>query len=372
MTLPHIKAEVAKLQHMGKSQREIAQILGINCHEVRRIINPSYDRNWISRTRNLTAASSFETLDSDTPTKANKPTSKSKTQVTISDKDGNELRPSLDSQSSWAEWVDFLKQVQGFRKIKPMEPKDELKVDFKENLPIGISIFSDTHLGDSGLAYELLDKHVQLVRDTSGMYCVFNGDELNNFLGSLSHAGRADLVQNEQQWEAVEALFTELQESILTVTMGNHNAWTSRHAGINMQARVNRRFNLVDIGNGAKLDLQVGDQVYTMMLRHKYRNESASNPGNAVMKMHDEFGPFDIGCIGHVHAAACGWQIKQNKRVGWIRPGSYKVIDEYAEEIGFPRALPLSPTVILYPNEKKFELFDNISDAVERLNWLRR
>jgi predicted phosphodiesterase len=132
-----------------------------------------------------------------------------------------------------------------------------------------------------------------------------------------------------------------------------------------------RRFNFTDIGEGARLFLSLGDQVYVCMLRHRYRYNSAMNPGHSVMKMYDEHGPFDIGCIGHTHEAGAGWQIKQNKRVAWMRPGSYKVFDGYAEAHGFPRSLPLSPTFIIFPDEKKIMLYDNIADAADALDFFR-
>ena len=89
------------------------------------------------------------------------------------------------------------------------------------------------------------------------------------------------------------------------------------------------------------------------------------------MKMYDEHGPFDIGCIGHTHEAGVGWQVKQNKRVAWIRPGSYKVEDDYAESKGFPRSLPISPSFIIFPDTKKIMIYDDIEEAAEALNYYR-
>lgn len=346
MSLPHIDKHVRKLREEGKSYEEISKVLGMSTYAVRKVLNPSMTESWPSRQGGS-----------------------KRNQVRINAADG--VEPTAPKKPDWDEWVTHLKEVQGFRKIDPTRIKDEVTIEFSENMPVGISIFSDIHCGDAGVTYDLLDKHVKLVKQTEGMYCVFNGDELNNFLGGLSYAGRGDLVQNEEQWQIVEALFDELHDSVLTVTRGNHNLWTNRHAGADLQKRIMARFNFVDIGEGARLYLSLGDQIYVCMLRHRYRYNSAMNPGHSVMKMFDEHGPFDIGCIGHTHEAGAGWQVKQGKRVAWMRPGSYKLDDDYAEACGFPRSLPLSPTFIIFPDEKKILLFDNIAEAADALAFYR-
>lgn len=345
MSLPHIEKHVQRLRREGKTYEQISKALGMSAYAVRKILNPHLTEAWPSRSKSK------------------------RDQVSINAQDG--VEPAPPKKPDWSDWVAHLKEIQGFKKIDPSEATDEVTIEFHENLPVAVSIFSDIHCGDAGVTYDLLDKHVQLVKQTPGMYCVFNGDELNNFLGGLSYAGRGDLVQNDEQWQIVEALFDELHDSVLTVTKGNHNAWTVRHAGTSLQSRILERFNLVDIGEGARLFLSLGEQIYVVMLRHRYRYNSAMNPGHAVMKMHDEHGPFDLGIIGHTHEAAIGWQVKQNRRIAYIRPGSYKIVDDYAESMGFPRSIPLSPTVILFPDEKKMQLFDNIADAADALGYYR-
>lgn len=337
---------IRRLREAGKSYAEISRETGLSIHAIRRILDPDYQKGhgFSGRKSGNQTVVPFKLED-----------------------------PAPAVRHDWSGWVRHLRESQAFRGAKPQTEQSALSLTFEDDgLPIGISIFSDLHCGDSGVTYDLLDRHVQLVRDTPGMYCVLNGDELNNFLGALSWAGRGDLVQNEQQWQMVEALLEELRAKILTVTRGNHNLWNNRHGGADMQGRILSRFGLLDIGEGAKLYLSVGEQLYTLMLRHRFRRESANNPGNAIIAMHDEFGPFDIGVIGHVHVAAVGWQFKQDHMIGWIRPGSYKVVDDYAESLGFPHAVPLSPAVILFPDRKKFRIYADIGDACEDLAVYRQ
>ncbi len=348
MALPSVEDQVRNLREQGRSYEQISKELNISIHSVRKALDPEFTRKWPSRSE-----------------------ATKRERVKINAVDSDEDKYAFPPKQTWNDWVKHLKTIQEFKNLDPSRLKDEVTIEFAESLPVGISIFSDIHCGDSGVLYNLLDKHVQLVKNTDGMYCVFNGDELNNFLGSLSYAARADLVQNAEQWEIVESLFDELQDSVLTVTRGNHNLWTGRHAGIDLQARIMDRFNFVDIGEGARLYLSLGNQMYVCMLRHRYRYNSAMNPGHAVMKMYDEHGPFDIGCIGHTHEAGVGWQVKQNKRVAWIRPGSYKVEDDYAESKGFPRSLPISPSFIIFPDTKKIMIYDDIEEAAEALTYYR-
>jgi hypothetical protein len=59
------------------------------------------------------------------------------------------------------------------------EKNRRLKVDTSE--PVGIVWFTDVHLGDNGVDYDLLVKHCELAANTPNTFGVFMGDASNNW-----------------------------------------------------------------------------------------------------------------------------------------------------------------------------------------------
>jgi hypothetical protein len=52
--------------------------------------------------------------------------------------------------------------------------------------PFAVLLMGDTHMDDDDCAWPLLRKHVQMVRDSEGVYAAFVGDSLNSWIGRLS------------------------------------------------------------------------------------------------------------------------------------------------------------------------------------------
>lgn len=270
------------------------------------------------------------------------------------------------------ECFDEIIRRQDFKERHSMPMYKEVQHTFKKKQPIAVSFLSDVHLGASGTDYKQLREDIQTIRDTDGLYVIHNGDEINNFIiGRLTAVSRNDSFQPTEQWWFCKLFFAELASKTLAAARGNHTDWTEMLAAIDYRAEILGDLNILDIGFGGNVVIDVAGAVYTIRLRHKYRYESTLNPFNAILRMHEFEGPFDVGVIGHTHVAAIGEIERQGKNLIAVRPGAYKVKDAYADEWGFPPAQAISPTVVLHPETKEIEWFKTCKKAADYLTYLR-
>lgn len=266
-----------------------------------------------------------------------------------------------------------VKRRQEFTKANRLRYRGQVCHRFEEAKPIAITFFSDVHLGSGGVDYDQLQEDVKTVYETEGMHCIFNGDEINNFIiGRLQGISRHDAFQPDDQWIFFKLLLERLAPKTLAAVRGNHTDWTQMLTSIDYRAELCGQLNILDIGHGGRVDVEVAGAEYTIYMRHKARFESSLNMYNAVVRMYEFQGPFDVGVIGHTHVAGISTQNRQNRDFVAIRPGAYKVHDEYAEEWGFTGNRCISPTIILNPGTKRIYSFEKCSDASLFLQFLRR
>ena len=271
------------------------------------------------------------------------------------------------------DYFEEVKRRQEFTKNNRLRYRGQVCHQFPEGKPIAVTFFSDVHLGSGGVDYDQLQADVKAIHSTEGMYCIFNGDEINNFIiGRLQGISRHDAMQPDDQWIFFKLLLERLAPKTLAAVRGNHTDWTPMLTSIDYRAELCGQLNILDIGHGGRVDVDVAGAEYTIYMRHKFRFESSLNPYNAVVRMYEFFGPFDVGVIGHTHVAGISTQNRQNRDFVAIRPGAYKVHDEYAEEWGFSGGRCISPTIVLFPGTKRVLSFESCHDAKEYLDFLRR
>lgn len=91
--------------------------------------------------------------------------------------------------------------------------KDARKlINVKVNLdgPIGICHFGDPHIDDDGTDLSLLEKHVNLCRDTNGLFAANVGDLQNNWVGRLSHLYGVQSTSAMESWALAEWLISSV------------------------------------------------------------------------------------------------------------------------------------------------------------------
>lgn len=110
-----------------------------------------------------------------------------------------------------------------------------IKIDLSENLTsLEIVIFADIHFGDPLCDIELVKERVEYVKNNKNVYCIINGDILNN-----STKNSVGDVYNEKetpmnQLAKMCILFEPIKDKILSITYGNHEARTWKWDGVDL------------------------------------------------------------------------------------------------------------------------------------------
>lgn len=120
-----------------------------------------------------------------------------------------------------------------------------IKIDLSRDLKnVEIIPFADLHLGDSLCDIQLIRERIDYVKNNENVYCLLNGDILNNTTKhSVGDVYSEQLTPMEQLQRAVD-LFEPIKDKILCVTNGNHEGRTWRNDGIDLMALLCSQLNI--------------------------------------------------------------------------------------------------------------------------------
>lgn len=122
-----------------------------------------------------------------------------------------------------------------------------IKINLPEDLEsIQIKIFGDEHIGDEHCDLKRLKDRIEYVANTKNVYCVLNGDVIDNATKtSIGDTYASEFNPMEQLKTAVE-LFEPIKDKILAITHGNHEARTYRKEGIDLSYLLAAQLGLSD------------------------------------------------------------------------------------------------------------------------------
>lgn len=206
--------------------------------------------------------------------------------------------------------------------------------------PVCIVSTADWHLGSDGTDYARLEKELNIIADTPGMYVGFVGDALDNFIiGKLLSLRMHTSFKVTEEWAMVRYALGIIGPKLLYAVGGNHDAWTAGAAGIDYLADVVRAFAAVPYdANELTLEVQVGGASYMLRARHKWRLTSMLNPTHGIEQASrfDKGRGFDVGIGAHTHASGLSREFNNGGRTGIAQLcGAYKREDEFAKRQGF-------------------------------------
>jgi transposase-like protein len=110
------------------------------------------------------------------------------------------------------------------RKTEAKEARRLINVRINIDGPIGICHFGDPHVDDDGTDLPLLEKHINLCRDTKGLFAANVGDLQNNWVGRLSHLYGVQSTSAMESWALTEWLINSCDW--LYLITGNHDEWS--------------------------------------------------------------------------------------------------------------------------------------------------
>lgn len=112
-----------------------------------------------------------------------------------------------------------IKQYQ--RKAKAKQARKLIPVNVRCDGPIAIAHFGDPHVDDDGTNLGLLQRHVDVVNRTEGMFAGNVGDFQNNWVGRLARLYAEQSTSAQEAWVLVEWLLTACDW--LYLVGGNHD-----------------------------------------------------------------------------------------------------------------------------------------------------
>lgn len=269
-----------------------------------------------------------------------------------------------DVERLWNAYLEVIKAAKPFKMAQKVA-----KATIKGGLPTGIAHFGDQHVGSWTLEAQRMLEDYRLLAQTDGLYANFLGDEIDNFI--FNFAKWASVMPPGHQRLITEWLMKSLKDKAIAFVLGNHLHWTKKTADIDIMARLAWLEQAFYLGHRGDLHITVGSEVYHFHLAHRAQGTSALNKSNSGRRTADTIGGADVIVEAHLHDPWVHQEYKANKRQVWMRTGTYKRDDDYADELGFPRAQWDMPMVILLPDTHRVIPFLDFRDGLDTLEFLR-
>jgi hypothetical protein len=272
----------------------------------------------------------------------------------------------------WSSILDF----QNALNEKSIE-QPEVKVRIKTSRWIGIAFVGDLHIGNMATDYKTMLKHRDLIAKTDDLYVILNGDYCDNYIPSSHVSGMFEaLFPPAVQKNLAKDYIESIKRKVLALVSGCHDLWGMKAADFDLTEYLAKHGDAAYLGNGGTVYLTVGKQTYKIMMRHKFRFNSADNPTATVKKMFEKNGGFDVGVVSHNHVAAMEETVKEgmdgyHKRL-FIRAGTYKTHDRYGKQLGFSEGDISVPIVLFNPETRDIRGFQEIEEGIQYLSYLNR
>lgn len=244
----------------------------------------------------------------------------------------------LDEDALWAA------AIEASNARRKREQRRQRQVVEFDHGPIAIALLADLHLGSSGVDYARLDADIETIVETPGMYVMLVGDMLDNWIiGKLLRLSMGEAFTIDEQWALARHVLRRLAPKLIASVSGNHDLWTYGLAHVDHLRDTHARLTAGVLYHKYELPLtvQVGGAAHVFRVRHKWRGSSIYNPTHAIERaaLFDKGRHFDIGVAAHTHVSALVRQFNNGGQTGIAAQcGSYKVFDDYADELGLPLA----------------------------------
>jgi len=247
--------------------------------------------------------------------------------------------------------------------------------------PIGIALMGDPHIDDDGCNIPLLREHVEILRETEGLYCINLGDTTNNWVGKLARLWANQKTTPADALRLSKWLMADSGIDWMAVIYGNHDLWTGEPG----------QGNPLDYIIASKTEAHLWEAQLKIVFDNglEFKIHAAhSFPGHSMwnrihgMTRAQKFGPGDVSVYaqGHHHE----WDIHTGEdedtgqRFHLIKARGYKDLnaDTYHKR-GFYRSQRYGacPVVVIDPTNAKgivSHAFDDLAQGAEWLAYLRR
>ena len=236
---------------------------------------------------------------------------------------------------------------------------------------IGIAFASDQHIGNKFTDHERMRIDAELIANTENCYVIHAGDFIDNFVIDKPRPAMKAPIPPHTQWKLLDHYLSLFDDKMVGVVAGNHDLWTKGMTDYDPLEQKIKALGVLYHVHELNMRLWVGSIPYHISVRHKRRGNSQLNPGRVVKKWWEDGDcEFDIGVVGHNHVPVVESFSKHGLERWAVRPGSYKVIDKFAEMIGFQSEKPTCPMAILNPHTREMQVFSDLRLGIRTLEVL--
>lgn len=228
-------------------------------------------------------------------------------------------------------------------------------------LPVAVVYMTDIHYGAKGVDYDMLEQHLETIKNTPNMFLLVGGDVIDAFSPTKHSTGMSeDVIGPDEQAEAMMDMLSEMDRlgKLGGVQIGNHDDW-SLLAGYRFERFLSELQCPVFSGAG-NINIMVGDggETYRTYWSHSHWGVSKLNITNAAKRAMQFSSPdAEIALLGHVHQGSVEhFDIAGEDKIAVIG-GTYKQKDGWASKWGMTAPGKPGFTLFLWPNEHRKEVF---------------
>jgi len=255
------------------------------------------------------------------------------------------------------------------------ESRKLIHVDVPIDGPYGILHFGDPHVDDDGTDWIQLDRDIELVKSTPGLFAANIGDSRNNWVGRLARLYADQGTSAQEALLLADYFLRELKGNWIYILGGNHDAWSGADDPLRW---ITDQINALYQPSEARIQLNSPSGApVTINARHDFKGSSQWNNAHPVMKAAMLGIRDDIFVCGHKHMSGYGVvKSPDDDRIcHCLQISSYKVYDRFAREKGF-RDQHISPcaVTVIDPNadtNNRVQMFWDSVRGAEYLTFLR-
>lgn len=272
--------------------------------------------------------------------------------------------------ASFDEHIETIKQMDKLVAFHQRTPS-EITVAIDTDKPVIRATTADWHLGMFGVDYDSFQSDVDFIRDEPLLKVNIGGDGYHNIIQPSKIGSGHNQAPISIQKGLYVLTLEKLKDKIDTIRTGNHNYWSALAEGEDWDMEITRKIKLLYLKHYAVVYYKVGKMVYPWLMMHKSRYNSSFNLTHNCKQNQRMFFPrARVVVVEHQHVAAIEQYQYDEKECVAIRPGTYAVYDDYAQQNGYFGAHVCNPAVVMFPNEDKLVGFKDMRDAVTYVKGL--
>ena len=251
-----------------------------------------------------------------------------------------------------------------------------LNVSVRIDGPIGLLFMGDPHVDDPGTNFPLLERHVDIINKTPGLFAANLGDISNNWIGRLAALYEHQATTSEEAWRLTEWLVTAVDW--LYIVGGNHDLWSGSGDPIRWMIK---NSEIVYRAHQVRIALKFPNKkTVRINTRHDFPGHSMWNTVHGLVKAASMGHRDHVLAAGHKHTS--GYGMVKDPLTGLIshvvRCAGYKELDEYAAKLGladvnmFASAIAVINPIYEDSDPRLVTMFFEPEAAADYLTWLRK